>query len=145
MGTRISLGKGFTAGRSGLRYGHSVPGVPRGWISVGRSGTLLTGGPLRHWEPNRQGALIDTTGRAERGERRRAVLVAVLVVTAVWGLFAAIGWSNQDYAAGTSTRGQLRSVGIDPDAPVDCATDPLAPYLYACTATPAIPAPYQGR
>jgi hypothetical protein len=143
MGTRISLGKGFTAGRSGLRYGHSVPGVPRGWISVGRSGTLLTGGPLRHWEPNHRGASPLAT--AERRTRRRAVLTAILIVTAVWGMFAAIGWADRDYAAANSTRGQLRSVGIDPDAVVDCATDPLAPYLYACTATPAIPAPYRGR
>ena len=54
MGTRISLGRGFTYGASGLRYGRSIPGVPRGYASVGKSGTLITGGPLRHWEPSRR-------------------------------------------------------------------------------------------
>lgn len=54
MGTRIRLGKGFTIGASGLRWGHSVPGVPRSYFSTGRSGTLLVGGRLRHWEPNRR-------------------------------------------------------------------------------------------
>jgi hypothetical protein len=55
MGTRIRLGKGFTIGRSGLRYGRPIPGIPRSYISTGRSGTLLVGGHLRHWEPARRG------------------------------------------------------------------------------------------
>jgi len=51
MGTRISLGKGFTFGASGLRYGRTIPGLRRGYVSIGRSGTLLTGAHLRHWQP----------------------------------------------------------------------------------------------
>jgi len=54
MGTRFSLGRGWTIGASGLRYGRSIPGVPRGYVSVGRSGTLLTGAHVRHWEPARR-------------------------------------------------------------------------------------------
>lgn len=61
MGTRISLGKGFTIGRSGLRWGHSIPGVPQGYASVGRSGTLLTGAHLRHWEPAQRHPVGGTT------------------------------------------------------------------------------------
>src|SRR6202008_2946180 len=47
MGTRIRLGKGFTIGASGLRYGRPIPGIPRSYVSTGRSGTLLVGGRLR--------------------------------------------------------------------------------------------------
>lgn len=54
MGTRIRLGSGFTFGASGLRWGHSIPGLRRSYFSTGRSGTLLVGGRLRHWEPNRR-------------------------------------------------------------------------------------------
>jgi hypothetical protein len=66
MGTRISLGKGFTIGRSGLRYGRSIPGVPRGYVSTGRSGTLITGAHLRHWEPNRRQGTPAATAAAGR-------------------------------------------------------------------------------
>jgi hypothetical protein len=72
MGTRISLGKGFTVGRSGLRYGRSIPGVPRGYASVGASGTLITGGPLRHWEPagrRRGGSTARCGGITQQGNQ----------------------------------------------------------------------------
>jgi len=70
MGTRISLGKGFTFGASGLRYGRTIPGLRRGYVSVGRSGTLLTGAHLRHWQPAAAGAGYAAAQRSGRPVRR---------------------------------------------------------------------------
>ena len=191
MGTRISLGKGFTLGRSGLRYGHSIPGVPRGWVSTGASGTLIAGGPLRHWEPARQrGAGGGTNQRCwgftragdqcanratlgltcrihegqaeEAGERREAFLAAnpqpakrraqwqgrhylalILMVGLIWGFSAVLTRIDADYARTHDDQGQ--PIAPPRKTPIDCATDPIAPYVYACTDHPAIPAPYRGR
>lgn len=171
MGTRVRLGKGFTYGRSGLRWGHGIPGVPRGYASVGRSGTLITGGPLRHWEPARRtpvgaarcqgttqtgnqcrnAATLGVTCRlhesqagelttAPAGTHRfqvRRYLPLILMVGLIVGFFAAWARIDAGYARTHDSQGQ--PAGRAGTAPVDCATDPLAPYLYSCTEHPAVP------
>lgn len=47
MGVRFSLGGGFSAGRSGLRYNTRNFGV-------GRSGVRLNAGPVRVWVPGKR-------------------------------------------------------------------------------------------
>lgn len=142
MGTRLSLGKGFTVGRSGLRYGHSIPGVRRGYLSVGRSGTLITGFRLRHWEPGRRAAVPITPEPAAAGRRPlRHRIALLLVMAAILGFFAVLTRVDADYARTHDSTGQ--PVPARPRPAVDCATDPHPEYYYACTPTPAIPAPYR--
>jgi hypothetical protein len=68
MGTRISLGKGWTVGRSGPRWGTNIPGVPKSYVSVGASGTLVTGYHVRHWQgAGRTGGRKATQGSSVPG------------------------------------------------------------------------------
>lgn len=135
MGTRLSLGRGFTLGRSGLRYGHFIPGVRRGYISVGRSGTLLTGFHLRHWESGRRRGAIPPAEQAKRAEHRAAIFTAAVFIAVIWGMFAVIERSDTDYARTHDSQGQP----IRRAPAINCATDPHPEWYYACTPTPAAP------
>lgn len=99
MSTRFSLGRGWTIGASGLRYGRKIPGVPRGWVSTGSSGTLVTGAGVRHWSGSGRGragggAPARGPGAASHARRshRRMVWTGVagmLLLAAVVGLIVA--------------------------------------------------------
>lgn len=97
MSTRFRLGKGFTYGRSGLRYGRSIPGVDKSYVSVGRSGTLLSGFGVRHWSPGRQRAVAvsSDTPTSDRG----VVVLGIIFIALIWGMFAFIGAAERDYCA----------------------------------------------
>jgi len=144
MGTRISLGKGFTYGRSGLRWGHPVPGIKKSYVSVGRSGTLLAGFHLRHWEPGRRrAAAVPTAGTdPDQGTDRLAARVAAVIWGTVIVLVIAAGLAmssiNAGYARTHDSQGQPRA----PRATIDCRTDPHPEYYYACIPegrSPAVP------
>ena len=93
MSTRFRLGKGFTIGRSGLRYGHSIPGIKGSYASVGKSGTLLAGFGVRHWEPGKRSAAAPSG----QDSNTSAVVALVFFLAMIIGLFAFIGAAERDY------------------------------------------------
>ena len=69
MGVRFSLGKGFSAGRSGLRYNTRNFGF-------GRSGLRVNAGPMRVWVPGGGRSSGTRVTRSEISATRWMVQVA---------------------------------------------------------------------
>lgn len=117
MSTRFSLGKGWTIGGSGLRWGRSIPGVPRGWVSTGASGTLLTGWGVRHWHPGagrrvlRSGAGSGTTS-TRMGWALTLLVLAGVVGVVIWAFAVQAGTHNADRTAGLAAARAAGAPGI---------------------------------
>lgn len=122
MGTRFSLGHGFTIGRSGLRYGRSIPGLRRGYVSTGASGTLLTGAGVRHWEPARTRghrntlpapATPSSSHRWTPGAVYTVLLGLLVVIGLIWAAYAQqAGFRRQDTALGLAAARAAAAPGI---------------------------------
>lgn len=117
MSTRFSLGKGWTIGGSGLRWGRSIPGVPRGWISTGASGTLVTGWGVRHWHPRRKAVLRSgaASGGAATSHTARALILLVLagaVAVVIWAFAVQGATHSADRTAGLAAARAAGAPGI---------------------------------
>ena len=94
MSTRFRLGKGFTVGRSGLRYGHSIPEVPHSYVSVGKSGTLIAAFRVRHWRGRRS---APSTGSDRASSSSGAIVTLVVVMVVLFAMFAVVDRAESDY------------------------------------------------